>query len=184
MAIWSFCFAMTLIIFIVELCKFRSRLSVSGITSWTPTPAMPPSSASQPASSTPSPMSSSCLMSLIRTRLLLLLFFMSRISAVYHRCGLDVGLLSVQGDFQLHAHCARPAEGAGQLHGLYHLRLPQQHLPVCASISPGVVRGRYSICFIPAALATLLKLDDWEDTYPSPPHLPGCDDSALCPFLH
>ena len=66
-ATWCFCLALTLIISIVELCKLRSRLAVSGTTSSTPTPTTPPSSASQPASSTPSPAPSSCLVSLIRT---------------------------------------------------------------------------------------------------------------------
>ena len=94
-----------------------------------------------------------------------------------------MGLLCVQGDFQLHSHCARPAEGAGDLRGLYHLCLPQQHLPVPAPVGPGVVRGRYSVCFIPAAVAMLLKPDDWEDSYSPPAHLPGCGD-PLCPFLH
>ena len=137
-ATWCFCLALPLIISVVELCKFRYQLAVSGTTSSTPTPSKMPSSASQPASSPPSPASSSCLVSLIRTGLSLLLLFLSRISAVYHRCGLDVGPLCVHGDFQLHSHCARPAEGAGDLRGLYHLRLPQQHLPVPAPAGPGV----------------------------------------------
>ena len=51
-------------------------------------------------------------------RLSLLLLFLSRIPAVYHRCGLDVGPLCVHGDSQLHSHCARPAKGAGDLRGL------------------------------------------------------------------
>ena len=66
-ATWCFCVALTLIISMVELCKLRSWLAVSGTTSSTPTPAMPPSSASQPVSSTPSPAPNSCLMSRIRT---------------------------------------------------------------------------------------------------------------------
>ena len=63
-ATWCFCLALTLIISIVELCKLRSRLAVSGTTSSTPTPTTPPSSASQPASSTPSPTPNSCLVSI------------------------------------------------------------------------------------------------------------------------
>ena len=66
-ATWCFCVALTLIISMVELCKLRSWLAVSGTTSSTPTPTTPPSSASQPASSTPSPAPNSCLVSLIRT---------------------------------------------------------------------------------------------------------------------
>ena len=65
-------------------------------------------------------------------------FLLSRIPAVYHRCGLDVGPLCVHGDFQLRSHCARLAEGAGDLRGLYHLRPPWQHLPVPAPTSPEV----------------------------------------------
>ena len=60
MAIWCFCFTVTLIIFIAELRKLRSPFISSGTTSSTPTPAMPPSSASRPPSSTPSPLSSCC----------------------------------------------------------------------------------------------------------------------------
>lgn len=138
MATWCFCLALPLIISMVELRKLRSQLAVSGTTSSTPTPTMPPSSASQPAPSTPSPVPNSCLVSLIRTGCRCCCFFLSRISAVYHRCGLDVGPLCVQGDSQLHSHCARPAEGAGDLRGLYHLHLSQQHLPVPAPAGPGL----------------------------------------------
>ena len=111
--------ALPLIISMVELHKLRSGLAVSGTTSSTPTPTTPPSSASQPASSTPSPAPNSCLVSLIRTGCCCCCFFLPRIPALYHRCGLDVGPLCVHGDLQLRSHCPRPAQGAGDLRGIF-----------------------------------------------------------------
>lgn len=60
------------------------------------------------------------------------------------------------------------AEGAGDLRGWCHLRLPQQHLPVPAPAGPGVVCGRVLHLLHPGSWVLLLDLAEWKYMPPRP----------------
>ena len=165
---WCVCFVVTLVISIVDyVCSGPSFLS-SGAASLSPTPVAPPSSVSRPPSPTLSPLSRSCLMVLTGTGPSLPLG-----SPLSHLCCVPckqpaLDHLLVQRDLLLCAHHARPAEGAGDLYGWFHLRLHHQHLPVPAPAGPGVECGRVLHLLHPSSLAILLNLGEWECRLPGP----------------
>ena len=171
-ATWCFCLALPLIISNVELCKLRSRLAVSGNTSSTPTPTTPPSSASQPASSTPSPVHNSCLVSLSGPAVAAAAFPVSHlccVSQMWPGHGSAMCPWRFPATFTLCQACGRCWRPSWPVSSSRSSATP----PCPCTSRPW--SGRYSICFFPAAVARLLKLDDWEDIYSPLPTFQAVD---------